>query len=164
MSADAKTLDDLLARAAKSTDSARSQIYLMAVARVQKPALAKRVLSLTLTDAVPAPLVGNMIRQVADSHPALTFDFFTSQYDALAPRIESFSRIAMAQGVAAEAVDLTLLPRLEKFVAEKVGDAGRESLHRARSSMTFSDEVRRERLPEVDAWLRQHAAAWKVQK
>ncbi len=164
MLADAKTLDDLLARAAKSTDSAQSQVYLMAAARVQDPALAKRVLALTTTEAVPAPLVGNMIRRVSESHPALTFDFFTAQYDALTPRIESFSRIAMAQGVASEAVDLTLLPRLEKFVAEKIGDAGRESLHRARSSMTFSDEVRRERLPEVDAWLRQHASAWKVQK
>jgi aminopeptidase N len=164
MSADAKTLDDLLARAAKSTDSAQSQMYLLAAARVQDPALAKRVLALTTTEAVPAPLVGNIVRQVSESHAALTFDFFTAQYDALTPRIESFSRIAMAQGVASEAVDLTLLPRLEKFVAEKIGDAGRESLHRARSSMTFSDEVRRERLPEVDAWLRQHASAWKVQK
>lgn len=164
MSADAKTLDDLLARAAKSTDSAQSQMYLMAVARVLDPALAKRILTLTMTDAVPAPLVGNIVRQVAKSHTTLAFDFVTSQYDTLAPRIESFARIAMAQAVASNAVDLTLLPRLEKFVADKVGDAGRESLHRARSAMAFSDEVRRERLPQVDAWLRQHAAAWKEQR
>lgn len=164
MTADAKTLDELLARAAKSTDSAQSQVYLMAAARVQDPALAKRMLNLLLTDAVPAPLVGNMGRQVAESHPTLAFDFVTSEYDKLAPRVESFGRISMAQTVAGNAVDLALLPRLEKFVAEKVGDAGRESLQRARSRMTFSDEVRRERLPEVDAWLRQHAAAWKTQK
>lgn len=163
-SADAKTLDDMLARAAKSTDSAQSQMYLMAAARVQDPVLAKRILNLTTTEAVPAPLVGNMVRQVAESHPALTFDFVTSQYDVVAPRIESFARIAMAQTVASNAVDLTLLPRLEKFVEEKIGDAGRESLNRARSQMTFNDEVRRERLPEVDTWLRQHAVAWKVQK
>jgi hypothetical protein len=30
--------------------------------------------------------------------------------------------------------------------------------------VTFSDEVRRERLPEVDIWLRAHALAWKVQQ
>jgi hypothetical protein len=70
----------------------------------------------------------------------------------------------VAQGVASNAVDVSVLPRLEKFVAEKVGDAGRESLHRARSIVTFSDEVRRERLPEVDSWLRAHASAWKVQQ
>jgi aminopeptidase N len=163
MSADAKTLDELLARAAKSTDSAESQMYLLAAARVQDPALAKRVLDLTLTDAIPAPLVGNMLRQVAESHPVPTFDFVTSKYASVGARLESFARVGVAQGVASNAVDVSLLPRLEKFVTEQVGDAGRASLNRARSIVTFSDEVRRERLPQVDTWLRTHASAWKAQ-
>ncbi|HEY5757498.1 MAG TPA: M1 family metallopeptidase [Steroidobacter sp.] len=164
MSADAKTLDELLARAANSTDSAESQMYLLAAARVQDPALANRVLDLTLTDAIPAPLVGNILRQVAESHPVPTFDFVTSKYAAVGARLESFARVGVAQGVASNAVDVTVLPRLEKFVTEKVGDAGRESLNRTRSMVTFRDEVRRERLPEVDTWLRAHASAWKVQQ
>lgn len=163
MGADAKTLGDVLARAAKSMDSAQSQIYLMAAARVQDPALATRMLDLTLTDAVPAPLVGNMVREIAQSHPVLTFDYVTTKYEALAPRMESFMRTSVAQQVAGNSVDVTLLPRLEKFVAEKVGDAGREALNRARSTMAFSDEVRRQRLPEVDGWLREHASVWKAQ-
>jgi aminopeptidase N len=163
MSADAKTLDELLARAAKSTDSAESQMYLLAAARVLDPALAKRVLDLTLTDAIPAPLVGNMLRQVAESHPVPTFDFVTSKYASVGARLESFARVGVAQGVASNAVDVSLLPRLEKFVTEQVGDAGRASLNRARSIVTFSDEVRRERLPQVDTWLRTHASAWKAQ-
>lgn len=159
--ADAKTFGDLLARAAKTNDSARQQMYLMAAAHVQDPALAKRVLELVATDAVPAPLFGSVVQQVAESHAALTFDFVTSRYEALQPRMDSFARIGLAPTIAGYAVDTALLPRLERFSAEKVGDAGRESLHRARSKMTFSDEVRRERLPQVDAWLRANAKAWK---
>ena len=158
--ADAKALDDLLARAAKTPDSAQKQVYLMAAAHVQDPVLAKRMLELATTDIVPAPLFGNIVGQVATSHPLLTFDFVTSRYDALLPKLDSFSRIGLAPKVASYAVDAALLPRLEKFVAEKVGDAGRESVHRARSLVMFSDEVRRERLPQVDAWLRDNAASW----
>lgn len=70
------------------------------------------------------------------------------------------STAGQAPKVASYAVDAALLPRLEKFVVEKVGDAGRESVHRARSSVMFSDEVRRERLPQVDAGLRDNVAKW----
>jgi len=122
------------------------------------------VLDLTLTDAIPPPLVGNMLRQIAVAHPVPTFDFVTSKYAAVGARLESFARVGVAQGVASNSVDVSLLPRLEKFVAEQVGDAGRESLNRARSIVTFSDEVRRERLPQVDTWLRANASAWKVQQ
>lgn len=160
--ADAKTLDDLLARAEMSTDSAQRRIYLMAASHVQEPALAKRMLDLAASDAVPAPLFGSMVEQVAESHPVLTFDYVTSNYEALLPRMDSFARIGLVPTVAGRGVDAALLPRLEKFVADKVGDAGRESLNLARSQLTFSDEVRRERLPEVDAWLRANAAAWKA--
>jgi aminopeptidase N len=157
--ADAKTLDELLSRATKSSDSAQKRMYLLAAARVQDPALAMRVLELTASDAVPAPMFTSMVDGVARSHPTLTFDFVTSRYEALLPRLESFARIALVSMVAANATDGALLPRLEKFSAEKIGDAGRESLHRARSTVTFRDEVRRERLPQVDAWLRSKASS-----
>jgi aminopeptidase N len=162
--ADVKVLEELLGLAASTKDSAQRRVLLLAAAGAQDPALARRMLDLTLSESVPAPLVGNIIQRVAEFHPTLTFDFVTSKYDALAARMESFARITLAQGVAGRAVDLTLLPRLEKFVAEKIGDAGRESLNRARSTMTYRDEVRRERLPQVDAWLGEHASAWKVQR
>lgn len=158
--ADAKTFDDLLARAAKAADSAQKRMYLMAAAHAQDPALANRVLELATTDIVPAPLFGNIVDQVAVSHPLLTFDFVTSRYEVLLPKLDSFARIGLAPKVASYALDTALLPRLEKFSAEKSGDAGRESVHRARSVVTFNDEVRRERLPQVDAWLRDNAASW----
>ncbi len=116
-----RRLDELLARAAKSTDSAESQMYLLAAARVQDPALAKRVLDLTLTDAIPAPLVGNILRQVAESHPVPTFDFVTSKYESVGARLESFARVGVAQGVASNAVDVTVLPRLEKVRRRESG-------------------------------------------
>ncbi|MET0534225.1 MAG: M1 family metallopeptidase [Steroidobacter sp.] len=152
--ADAKALDDLLARATRSTDSAQKRMYLMAAARVQDPLLAKRVLEFVATDVVPAPLFANIVQEVAKSHSALSFDFITSRYDALSARLDSFARVNLVSSVVGYSVDPALLARLDKFAAEKLGDAAREGVHRTRSAVMFRDEVRRERLPQMDAWLR----------
>lgn len=156
--ADAAFFEELTAHAVNSRDTAEKRSYLLAAAHANDPAIARRALEFALTDAVPASLSQLIIAAVAEVHPKLAFDFVTARFDAIAPRLDSFGRIAFVPQIAANGVERELAQRLAQFSKEKFGAAGSETVERAQSTILFRDEVRRERLPQVDAWLRAQAA------
>jgi aminopeptidase N len=145
--------DDLTQRAVRSTDTTEKRTYLLALARATDPAIAARVLALSLTDSVPRALAPNMILAVAEQHPRLAFDFAVKHFDAVATRLDSFARIDFVPRIAANGTEGLLERDLAAFAGERIGAAGSETVGRARSAILFGDEVRRRCLPQVDAWL-----------
>lgn len=153
--ADAATFAELVARAQRSTDTTEKHLYLLAVSRALDEGIARRALELSLTDVVPEQISSLMINNVAEAHPALALDFAAARYEDIAPRLESFYRVSYVPMLAARSVDRKAEQKLLEFSGKHIGEQGRESVERARSLILFSDEVRRERLPQVDAWLQQ---------
>lgn len=157
--ADVATFEALKARAARSTDTAEKRSYLMAVCHALDPAVARRALELSLSSIVPEQLTSSMIAAVAEIHPQLAFDFAVERYADIAPRLDSFSRITYVPTLAAEGVDRTMERKLLQFAGKQLGGQGRESVERALSLIRYNDEVRRERLPRIDAWLQRQGEA-----
>lgn len=154
--ADAAMFGELAGRAARSSDTAEKRSYLLATCRALDKSVARRALELSLTDAVPEQLSSVMIAAVADTHPELALDFATARYNDIAPRLESFSRITYVPTLAAEGVDRTMEQKLVQFADKQLGGQGVETVERARSLIIYNDQVRRERLPQVDAWLQKN--------
>ena len=154
--ADAAMFDELAGRAARSSDTAEKRSYLLATCRALDTSVARRALELSLTEAVPEQLSSVMIAAVADTHPELALDFATARYNDIVPRLESFSRITYVPTLAAEGVDRTMEQKLVQFADKQLGGQGVETVERARSLILYNDEVRRERLPQVDAWLQKN--------
>jgi aminopeptidase N len=151
--ADGATFDELAGQAARSSDTAEKRSYLLAACRALDESQARRALELSLTDAVPEQLSSVMIAAVADTHPELAVDFATTRYNDIAPRLESFSRITYVPSLASEGVDRAVERKLVQFAGKQLGGQGVETVERARSLILYNDEVRRRRLPQVDAWL-----------
>jgi len=151
--ADASVFADLQQRATRSKDTTEKRTYLLALARATDPAIAVRVLDLALTDAVPDALAPNLVLAVAEQHTRLAFDFTVRNFDAVATRLDSFGRIDFVPRIAANGVERSLAPDLNRFAAQRIGAAGNETVSRAHSLILFGDEVRRRCLPQIDAWL-----------
>lgn len=157
--ADVAQFEEITGRATRSKDTTEKRLYLLAAARSDNPAVATRALNFALTDAVPQTLTPTMMGVVAARHPQLVFDYATKNYDAIAKRLDSFSGIAFIPDVAENSADRALAERLTAFEKARMNGAGRETFERSRSMILFKDEVRRERLPQVDAWLRTHGGS-----
>jgi aminopeptidase N len=153
--ADAAVFDELAGRATRSSDTSEKRSYFLAASRALDQGIARRALELSLTPAVPEQLSSVMISAVADTHPQLAIDFAAARYNDIAPRLDSFSRITYVPTLAAKGVDRAAERSLLQFASKQLGGQGVETVERARSLILYNDEVRRLRLPQVAAWLKQ---------
>jgi len=154
--ADAATFDEITRLARESANTAEKHAYYVAAARASDPQLARQMLDLTVTDQIPVQLSAVLITTVAAVHPALAFDFVTSKFDLVSRRLESSARIWFVPALAAYGVDTAAAEKLTAFARQRIGAAGSETVERARSKILLNAETRQRRLPQVDAWLRQH--------
>jgi aminopeptidase N len=151
--ADAALFDEMVALAVASQDTTEKRTYFLALAGAADPAIAQRLLALSITDRVPSQLGPNLIRAVAQVHPQLAFDFVTSHFDAVAEHLDLSTRVYFLPGVVEDGYERALAEQLVHFAHEKPNAAGPEMLARSRSIILFNAEVREQRLPKLDAWL-----------
>jgi puromycin-sensitive aminopeptidase len=157
--ADSAMFEELRSRAARSTDTAEKRMYLLALAGAYDGDIAKKAMELTLTDAVPSHLASNMILAAANVNPEAAFDFATAHFEAFEQRLDAFARIGFIPSIASQGSEAGLARKLEAFAKEHIGEAGRESVERARSAILFNESLRRTHQPEVQAWVAQNTNA-----
>jgi aminopeptidase N len=156
LQADAQTWEVLhgLARSA-ATFVERQELYdLLGAAR--DPALADRALELALSGEPPKTVVPEIINVVSRLHPRRAFEFAVANWDRVELLIEPNIRSRYVPRLISNASDATLIDAVNQFAEQHIPAQARLDLRKAVANVRYFATIRRDRLPEVDEWLRAH--------
>ena len=151
--ADAATWDKLRAAARSETTPLIRDQYFGLLGSTADLALAKRALDLALTDEPGATNSPQIISAVAGEHPELAFDFAVANRAAVEQRVDTSSRSRYFARLAAGSIDPAIVARLRAYATANIAKTSRRPVEEAIASIGDRLRVRRERLPELDAWL-----------
>ncbi|MBS0195028.1 MAG: M1 family metallopeptidase [Proteobacteria bacterium] len=156
--ADAATWDGLHAKArAETTPLVKDQLYEM-LAAAKDPALARRALELAITDEPGATNGAMMISVVAWRHPELAFAFATAHTAQVDPRVDSTSRSRYYPGLASGSLDPATIGKVRAFADAHIAPTSRRAADTAIANIQYRIGVRERAMPQIDAWIAQHAA------
>jgi aminopeptidase N len=156
--ADAATWEELhsLAKAASSNLEKR-QLYRLLAAAHDK-GLAQKALDLSLTDEVPATARPALLGAAAGYYPEMALDFFVAHQDAYIALLEPASRSRFAPRLASEARDTGIIAKLDAYAAKYIPETARGDVVKAEGNINEHAAIRKQRLPQVDAWLKAHGS------
>jgi len=155
--ADAQTWETVR-RAAQAEKSPMIKDTLYALlATAQEPSLAQRALALALSDEPGATNGAAMIAVVAQSHPELAFDYALANLKAVNERVDATSRSRYLPGLAGNAATPAMADKVKAYAELHIAPDARRDAETAIVGIQDRIKVRRERLPEIDAWLAGHA-------
>jgi aminopeptidase N len=152
MNADAATWEALRATARASTNALEKQQLYGLLGETRDEALARRTLVLALSDEAPNTLRQNILRGPSGNFPAMTWAYLKAnktKADALfAPgsMVGMLARITGGWADAAIAEEVLAMAKAEGEVPPRLKAGLSAAAYRAR--------VRRERLGEIDAWVK----------
>ncbi|KQQ36154.1 aminopeptidase [Duganella sp. Leaf126] len=156
INADAATWDALLAEArAEQASMVKAELYALLGAG-RDPALAQRALDLALTDEAGATSSASIISQVASRHPDLAFDFAVAHREQVEKKIDATSRSRFYPGLARRSADPAMVDKLNAYANRYLAADARGDARIAIASIQYRVKVRKQRLPEIDAWLAKH--------
>ena len=116
-------------------------------------ALAERALALALTEEPGATNGAAMIAMVSRSHPELAFDFALANIEAVNARVDATSRSRYVPGLAGSATTPAMIEKVRAYAEAHIAPEARRDADTAIAAITDRIKVRRERMPEIDAWL-----------
>ncbi len=116
-------------------------------------ALAERALALALTEEPGATNGAAMIATVAQTHPELAFDFALANLAAVNERVDATSRSRYVPMLAGGATTSAMADKVRAYAEAHIAKDARRDADTAIVGITDRIKVRRERLPEIDAWL-----------
>jgi len=154
MHADQSTWNRLhvMAQSAK-TELERQELYVL-LATAQDRALTQQALDLALSGEPPTTLVPEMIGAAAHEHPEMALDFTIAHWDKIDLSLEPTSRSGFVPRLLASASDLRLIDKLDSFAAAHIPANARQQLRKSESNVRYLAAIRKQRLPEVDRWLK----------
>jgi len=144
----------LRARAKAAKSPAERRLYLLALAGAGEPAVARRALDLSLTDETPKQLAPEMIRIVSVKHPALAWSWAGSRVSAIDERLDPLQRLEFWPALMSRSNDPNAVATLRDFAARNLPATARKPVDETAASLAYRAIVRRDRLPELDAWLK----------
>jgi aminopeptidase N len=155
--ADAATWDKLHEMAkGEKTPLVKDQLYtLLSIPRDK--ALAQRALELALTDEPGETNSAGMIAVVAGQHPDMAFDFAVAHKAQVDKRVDTTSASRYYPGLGGNSLDPAMVGKLKAFADQHIAAGSRRATDTAIANIEYRSKVKRERLPEVDAWLATHA-------
>lgn len=151
--ADAATWEAMVAKMNAASNPAERALYLAGVANVSDPALARRALDMALGADFPTGDALPMIFGLGDNHSDLIWSFATRQperFEAILPpgyAIYGYAGLAGGSGRPAR------IEELRAFVAARYPDQPLTEVEKASDAVDLLVRTRRDRLPEVSAWL-----------
>jgi aminopeptidase N len=154
--ADTATWDKLHAAAqAEKTPLIKDQLYAM-LSNAEDETLAKRALDLALTDEPGATNSARMISIVAYRHPDLAFDFaiaHRSQVDKLVDATASSQYFPQLGG---SSFSPAMIDKIKVYADAHIAAGSRRAADTVIANINYRIMVRRERLPAIDAWLKEN--------
>jgi aminopeptidase N len=151
---------EALRRLAKgSTDHQEQEQYLLALARAEDPALAGRALELALSPEVQTSSGMRMIRTVAARHPELAWRFALAHKAQIDGRSDPSQKLSFIPRLLSAAAEAPLADELHAFALKTYPEGGRQEADKVEARVRQRAEVRAQRLPDIDRWLKAHPAA-----
>jgi aminopeptidase N len=151
--ADAATFDALLARAAKSTDPLEKGHVFEALATVEDPALAHRMLDIALSDQVPAGMATSLLYTLGRTHPDIAWEVVAPRLDEASLPLSQSERWLLAAFIAGGSADPQRVADLEAYEARNVPLEARKPFLGAVASIHDNQRIVKQILPEIDAWI-----------
>ena len=141
-----------MAQSAK-TQVERQELYaLLAVA--EDPVLVQRALDLALSGEPPKTTSPEMISAAAGRHPSLALDFAVSHWQQVESFLEPTSSARYVPRLASGAWDTQLIAKLDAFADAHIPPTARQDLRKSEANIRYFAAIRKDRLPEVDQWLK----------
>ena len=136
----------------EKTPLVRAQLYTL-LGAPEDPALARRALELALT---PEPGPANslaIIAGVARLHADMAFEFALAHLPQLHDMLDPLTRVSFVPYLARTSATEGTIDKVEAYAKEHLPAEARRSATTAAASIKDRMRVRRERLPELNAWL-----------
>jgi aminopeptidase N len=154
--ADAATWDQLHAKAqSEKTPLVKDALYSM-LASVKDEALAKRALDLALTSEPGATNSANMIGMVGREHPELAFNFAVAHREQMDKLVDSTSRAEFYPRLVSRSLDPGMIDKMRAFAEASIAPTSRRESDTAIANIQYRVGVRKDRMPEIDAWLKKN--------
>jgi aminopeptidase N len=155
--ADAATWDQLHAAAkAEKTPLVKDQFYSL-LSSADDEALAKRALDLALTDEPGATNSADMIATVSYAHPDLAFDYAVAHRAQVDKLVDSTSRSSWYPALGNSSLEPAMAGKIKAYADAHIAAGSRRAAETAVANIAYRSKVRKERLPEVDAWLKKNS-------
>ena len=148
---------DRLHTAAKNekTPLVKDELYSL-LASTQDPALAQRALDLALTDEPGATNGAGMLSVVSRLHPDLAFDFAAAHRQQIDVLVDATLRSRYYPVLANGSFDAAMIGKIKAFADANIAASSRRSAETVIANIEYARQVRAQRLPEIDAWLKAH--------
>lgn len=155
--ADAATWDALRSRAQNEKSSmVKADLYTL-LATTKDAGLAQRALELALTDEPGVTTGASMIVVVAAEHTDLAFDFAMKNLAKVNERVDGTSRSRYIPNIAKSAQNAGMIAKLQAYAQQHLDASARREADTAVSTIQYRLKVRKERVPDIAAWLDQQA-------
>ncbi|GIL40370.1 M1 family metallopeptidase [Roseiterribacter gracilis] len=156
--ADAATFDRLFASARSAPSFLDAQLVFDALGTVEDPALVKKLLDATLTDAVPMGLRRRIIGRIAEQgdHTALAWDFSNANTDNAALGVDTRRRWAWAPGIARRFIERDRADALRDFAKKNAKRDEQPEFERAAEEIELRADRRTRLIPAVASWIETH--------
>ncbi|MCL1634148.1 M1 family metallopeptidase [Luteimonas sp. SX5] len=156
--ADAATWDELHAAAkAEKTPLVKDEFYSL-LSSADDDMLAKRALDLALTDEPGATNSADMIATVSYGHPDMAFDYAVAHRTDVDKLVDSTSRSSWYPALGNSSLDPAMAGKIKAYADAHIAAGSRRAAETAIANIAYRSKVRKERLPEVDAWLKKNGA------
>jgi hypothetical protein len=157
--ADGATFDRLLAQLRNTQDPLDKLNQLDALMTVADPGSAERLLNAAMSSDVPGGSAPEIIGEVADEHPDLTWRFVLAHIDAPDFPIDRDERMVVVPYILSSSADLRLAGDLQAYAKEHLPPAASREVASAVSQIELNSRVRTTQLPQLDAWLSKRRTA-----
>jgi aminopeptidase N len=154
--ADAATWDKLHAQAkAETTPLVKDELFAL-LATAKDDALAQRALDLALTDEPGATNSAGMISIAGRNHPDMAFDFAVAHKAQVDKLVDSTSSARYYPGIGSSSFDPAMPGKVQAFSEKYISPTSRRGADTVIANIKYRTQVRTERLPAVDAWLKKN--------
>jgi len=156
--ADESMWETLHAMAKEETSSLLRDQYYGLIASTRNEALAQRALDMALTDEPGATNSAMMISRVAREFPDKAYDFAIANMSKLDGLVDGSSRTRYFPRLASGSADPAMVGKLRDYAEKHLAPTSRREVETAIAGIEYRIKVRRERLPEIDAWLKKRGS------
>ena len=140
-----------------ATEIERRELYEL-LAAPESANLVQQALELAISGEPPSTITPAMISTASTRHPRMAFEFAVAHWDSIAPYIEPASRARYVPSLLHDASDPSLIDKLDAFAEHHIPPDARQDLRKAEATVRYLAEIRKDRLPEVDQWLKNQRA------
>lgn len=139
------------AKAEKSA-LAKQNLYELLAASEDK-ILAQRALDLALSEEPGLTTSAAMIRQVAANHPDMAFDFAIANMAKVNDRVDATSSSRFFPSLASSSSNPQMISKLNAYADANLDQSARGELQTVIAAIEYKIKLKRERVPEIQAWL-----------